>query len=97
MSPVAAACASGASGEGDAEVVAEDAVVVPGGTAAGVGCEVAADCFAPPQPARSAATIMSKSALLTTVSSFPLCAEVHLNNRNPVRPRSVLSALTAPA
>src|SRR6266850_1087763 len=88
MSPVAAACASGASGEGDAEVVAGGAVVV-GGTAAVVGAVVETDCFAaPPQAARNKATRTSGNAYLTMAPSLPPCAEVRLNDRNPVRPRS---------
>src|ERR1700704_1467223 len=87
MSPVAAACASGASGEGDAEVVAGGAVVV-GGTAAVVGAVVDTGCFAPPQPARNKAARTSGNAYLTMAPSLPPCAEVRLNDRNPVRPRS---------
>jgi len=61
MSPVAADCASGTSGEGDTDVVAGGAAVVA------VGLDVVFDdCIDPPQPGRSAAARTNGSACLTT-------------------------------
>jgi hypothetical protein len=69
MSPVAAACASGASGEGEAAVVTGAAAVVGDGASVVVGVETGR--FDPPHAGRNAAMITKGSANLTTGAIVP--------------------------